>query len=84
MLPGRQDVQYGRLGDFREGYRAVMREVAKDLDVPIADMPSKFKDVGREREYFLDDVHPTVKGYRIIAKELTDILTPVLDKPKDK
>lgn len=84
LLPGRQDVQYGRLGDFREGYRAVMREVAKDLDVPIADMPSKFKDVGREREYFLDDVHPTVKGYRIIAKELTDILTPVLDKPKDK
>ncbi len=78
LLPGRQDVQHGRLGDFREGYREVMRGVASDLGAPIADMPSKFKDVGRPREYFLDDVHPTVKGYRIIASELKTVLEPKL------
>ena len=74
LLPGIQDVRHGRVIDFREGYREVMRNVAEDLGAPIADMPAKFKGVGREREYFLDEVHPTVKGYKIIAEELVVVL----------
>ena len=75
LLPGMQDVLHGRIGDFREGYREVMRQAAEELQVPIADMPSHFHRVGREREYFMDDVHPTVKGYRIIAEELAGLLS---------
>jgi len=78
LLPSIQDVEYGRVADFREGYREVMRKVAQKLDAPIADMPSSFYQVGREQEYFMDDVHPTVKGYRIIAEELTKVLSPYL------
>lgn len=82
LLPGRQDILYGKMGDFREGYRAVMREVAAKVDAPIADMPSQFHQIGREREYFMDDVHPTVKGYTVIARELEAILEPRLTRLK--
>jgi lysophospholipase L1-like esterase len=74
VLPGVRDLVDGETGDFREGYRVSMRQVAEDLDAPIADMPSQFIG-GDERHLFYDDVHPKPPGYDIIAQEIVKQLS---------
>lgn len=69
LLPGAHDLINGKTGDFREGYRETMRQVAKELNAPIADMPSQFLG-GTFNQLFIDDVHPKVRGYKMIADEL--------------
>jgi lysophospholipase L1-like esterase len=78
VLPGIHDVFDGTTGDFREGYREVMRSVAKSKDAPIADMPNLFMN-GREDRLFYDDVHPQAIGYSMIADELYRVLQNHLD-----
>jgi len=78
LLPGIHDLLDGTTGDFREEYRQVMREVAKDLKAPIADMPSLFIN-GNERKLFYDDVHPQAVGYKMIADELYRVLEDHID-----
>lgn len=73
LLPGIHDTMNGTTGDFREGYREVMRRVATDVNAPIADMPQYFKG-GEPRQLFFDDVHPKVVGYRMIAQELNKVM----------
>ena len=73
LLPGIHDTMNGTTGDFREGYREVMRRVALDLNAPIADMPQYFEG-GEPRQLFFDDVHPKVVGYRMIAQELHTVM----------
>ena len=73
LLPGVHDTINGTTGDFREGYREVMRDTAKQYDAPIADMPQYFMD-GDARRLFFDDVHPKVIGYRMIAQELDKVM----------
>ena len=73
LLPGVHDTINGTTGDFREGYREVMRKVASQYSAPIADMPQYFEDVDA-RQYFFDDVHPKVIGYRKIAEELHRVM----------
>lgn len=69
LLPGIRDVIDGTTGDFREGYRLVMRDVATQTGSPIADMPAFFVG-GDSRQLFYDDVHPKPIGYKMIATEL--------------
>lgn len=73
ILPGVHDTINGTTGDFREGYRDVMREVANQYDAPLADMPQYFMN-GDTRKLFFDDVHPKVIGYRMIAQELDKVM----------
>ena len=77
LLPGIHDVFDGTTGDFREGYREVMRSVAASTNAPLADMPSHFIN-GREDRLFYDDVHPQTIGYTMIADELYKVLQPHL------
>ena len=78
VLPGIHDPLDGTTGDFREGYRQVMRTVAKDLGAPIADTPSLFVN-GRGDRLFFDDVHPQPIGYTMIATELMRVLETHLE-----
>ena len=73
LLPGVHDTINGTTGDFREGYREVMRDTAKQYGAPIADMPQYFMN-GDARKLFFDDVHPKVIGYRMIAQELDTVM----------
>ena len=73
LLPGIHDTINGTTGDFREGYRDVMRDIAKQYGAPIADMPQYFLN-GDTRKLFFDDVHPKVIGYRMIAQELDKVM----------
>lgn len=73
LLPGVHDTINGTTGDFREGYREVMREIAAGYEAPIADMPQYFMN-GDARKLFFDDVHPKVIGYRMIAQELDKVM----------
>ncbi|MFZ5477521.1 MAG: SGNH/GDSL hydrolase family protein [Myxococcota bacterium] len=73
VLPSVRDPANGKVGDFRDAYREVMREVAAELGAPLADAPSAF--VGTDaRAMFHDEVHPTVAGHARIAAVLTDVL----------
>ena len=54
LLPGVHDIINGTTGDFREGYRVAMRNIASDYDAPIADMPQYFEN-GDARQLFFDD-----------------------------
>jgi len=71
----------------------IIREVAKDEKIVLADIAEKFnelKNAGREDLFYRpedawDDYHPSEEGHRIIAEELYRIITakflvPVLNK----
>lgn len=73
LLPGIRDVQDGQTGDFREGYRQVMRAMAADNGFPIADMASQFIGMNPQATFY-DDVHPQPIGYRKIATELDKVM----------
>jgi lysophospholipase L1-like esterase len=65
----------GKVGDFRDDYRAAMRETAASLHAPLADTPAAF--VGTDASsMFLDEVHPTGAGHARIAEVLTETLSP--------
>ncbi len=67
ILPSIRDPAAGKVGDFRDAYRATMREVAADLGAPLADTPAAF--VGTDtRAMFVDEVHPTAQGHQKIAE----------------
>jgi lysophospholipase L1-like esterase len=73
ILPCIRDLEEAGVGDFRDAYREAMREVAAELDAILIDTPAAF--VGqRSRIVFLDEVHPTAVGNRIIAKEAATAL----------
>ena len=73
LLPGIRDVEAGVTGDFREGYRQVMRAIAIEHQLPIADMPKHFVGMNAQATFY-DDVHPQPIGYRKIALELERVL----------
>jgi lysophospholipase L1-like esterase len=59
-----------------ELYRQVMREAALRLGVPILELPDLFKSSGYDAgELFLDEMHPTALGHRIIGEALARTLT---------
>jgi hypothetical protein len=59
-----------------ELYRRVMRDAALRLGVPILELPDLFKSSGYDAtELFLDEMHPTALGHRIIGEALARTLT---------
>lgn len=66
MLPCIRDLDGAGVGDFRDAYREVMREVAAEQGAVLIDTPPAV--VGQpQARLFLDEVHPTPAGNRLIA-----------------
>lgn len=75
VLPCVRDPDGHGVGDFRDDYRAAMRETAAALGAPIADTPAAF--AGRPSSaMFSDEVHPTAAGHSLIADVLATTLNP--------
>jgi len=56
-------------------YREVMRETAQRHGAPVIDVPELFRASGLSKEdLFLDKMHPTTKGHRIIGEALGKLL----------
>jgi sialidase-1 len=58
-------------------YNAALRQLAKDLDVPLIDVHAAFTKHGPDK-LLLDGMHPNDKGHEIIAELLTPVLQKVL------
>ncbi len=59
-----------------ELYRQVMRDAALRLGVPILELPDLFNSSGYDADdLFLDEMHPTALGHRIIGEALARTLT---------
>lgn len=57
-------------------YRQVMRDTAARHGAPLVDVPSLFQQSGLSREdLFLDEMHPTVAGHRIMGEALAQALS---------
>jgi lysophospholipase L1-like esterase len=72
-LPSSRDVELGRVGDFRDAYRATMSEVAEDRGVEYLFSPTNFFG-GRVNNLFHDDVHPTANGHAILGSFIGESL----------
>ena len=58
-------------------YREVMRQTAARHGAPVIEVPELFRESGLSKEeLFLDEMHPTVAGHRIIGVALAEVLTP--------
>lgn len=66
------------LGDlYTNEFRSVYRELAAENDVIF--MPFILEDVAGDQELNLPDgIHPTAKGHKIVARNLWDVLKPLL------
>ena len=72
-LPSVRDVALNKVGDFRDAYREVMREVAEERSAPMVEAGPLFFG-GEVNRLFFDDVHPTARGHRMIADLLAENL----------
>ncbi|MCK6486392.1 MAG: hypothetical protein HUU22_11135 [Phycisphaerae bacterium] len=61
-------------------YQAMARQVAREKDVPLADVP---KVVAGTRGLYADGVHLNATGYGLVAREIADVLMPKLQRPAD-
>ena len=58
-------------------YREVMRQAAARHGAPIIEVPELFRDSGLSKDaLFLDEMHPTVAGHRLMGEALVAVLTP--------
>lgn len=56
-------------------YREVMRDTAKRHGAPVIDVPELFRASGLSKEdLFLDKMHPTARGHRMIGEALATLL----------
>ncbi|MFZ5476486.1 MAG: SGNH/GDSL hydrolase family protein [Myxococcota bacterium] len=76
LLPTRYDVEHPSHPSQADAYRAVMRALAAELDVPLADAAVAFKTLSSPNELFFDPVHPTAAGAARIAEVLDASLPP--------
>lgn len=79
VLANNEDVKSG--GPVMAGpkawdpYRRVMRETAARHGAPVIDVPALFQESGKgTAELFLDEMHPTIEGHRIMGEALADVL----------
>ncbi|MCK6504636.1 SGNH/GDSL hydrolase family protein [Myxococcota bacterium] len=63
-------------GPAWEPYRQVMRDAAARHGAPVVEVPALFRNSGLSAEaLFVDEMHPSAAGHRIIARELATLLT---------
>ena len=79
VLANNEDVESG--GPVQSGpkawdpYRRVMRETAARHGAPVLDVPALFQESGKSTgELFLDEMHPTIEGHRLMGEALGAIL----------
>ena len=58
-------------------YNDLLRRIAAELKVPLVELD---RSVPKSLEYFSDDCHYTVKTQRVLAKKVTEALTPILER----
>ena len=78
LLPCDRDVTQQPVEAPRPEYRQVMREVAEETGSVLVDGVGPFQASGAGRRLFLDDVHPSVDGHRLLGQSLADALRPAL------
>lgn len=61
---------------YREAFEAVTRRVAEDLDVPL--LPWLMVGLPGKPHLFLDPIHPSRAGHRVVAETVTGFLRPLL------
>lgn len=77
MLANEEDVPTptGRQSFAWDPYRQVMRDAAARYGAPLLEVPPLFQDSGMtDGQLFLDQMHPTATGHRIIGEALADLL----------
>jgi len=76
MLANNEDLDGGSSpGKAWDPYRQVMKDTAARHGAPLIDVPALFIDSGLSREaLFLDEMHPTAAGHRIMGEALADLL----------
>ncbi len=75
LLASEVDLTPAELPGFWHPYRAAMRDVAAQSGYPLVDVPELFRQTQRpKRELFLDAMHPTATGHRIIAQAIHHLL----------
>ena len=73
MLPNRHDLTGGHPNPPWKPYREVMRSVARACNAPLVDLPEAFARDGR-RHLFLDEMHPSVVGHKLMADTIAATL----------
>ena len=62
--------------DVAARHRAVMAEVAREFGVPVVDHRLSLSKGGAGKQYFLDLLHPTPEGNRMLAEDVAAALAP--------
>lgn len=77
LLANREDLRPQEAQAAWAAYRLVMRETAERHGAPIVEVPALFQASDLSiQELFLDEMHPTVTGHRLIGEALAQALTP--------
>lgn len=67
-------------------YRAWLKEYAEEHKIPLIDFYSVMADpismIARQ-EYLLDEVHPNVEGYRVMADAAKEVLSGLIEQYKN-
>jgi hypothetical protein len=58
-----------------EGHRRVLRELAAEENIPLVDIDGAFGALKRPKALFVDVIHPSGKGNKVIASEIFKVLT---------
>ncbi len=76
-IPGK-DYRFNMMDDYAQ----IVRDVAKELGLPVCDIQKVFKAVGQDKiaDYFADMAHPNAKGHELFATTLTDFLIEAAGK----
>jgi lysophospholipase L1-like esterase len=77
MLANNEDLDTSEnQGKAWDPYRQVMKDTAARHGAPLLDVPRLFIDSGLSREaLFLDEMHPTAAGHRIMGEALAGLLS---------
>ncbi len=68
--------------DYASGFREIFPELAEKNDVEL--IPFLLEDVAGEKELNQSDgIHPTVEGQKILAKNVWEVLAPMLKKEQE-
>ena len=78
LLPCDRDVSPQPIEAPRPAYRQAMREVAEETGAVLVDAVTPFVASGKGRRLFLDDVHPSADGHRLLGEAVADALRPTL------
>jgi len=78
LLANEEDVPGHVTGDKAwTPYREVMRDAAERHGAPLIEVPALFRASGLDKDaLFLDEMHPTVAGHRLMGEALAAVLTP--------